>query len=456
MINPQEYSALKIIGNAVLNRNYNPFGLANLFEDVMDDQIPTYTNLKKMLPNYDLIYAIHSAAATVCDAFEALQQENEYKDDPLRLPRVIVFSSLPYDPAMFRGSKHAPRNLWREPRSLVALPHVATYASNYETLTLSSPLSILSFLLRLFWMWLDTYLAQKAWQIAGKRNDSRRAARGLPDVQIGNKYYWQNYPLLSMGGVSPFVQPGAYIADNATVAGSLKSTTPIDLSHLKDWIGTESPNKSIIYVCFGTGTKLSDVEFSNLAKMAKAFEGSVYRILFALRKEEQDRCQQILDKIIGSKPSFVAEGVIEYGHGLLRIDADVPQEALLQSDKVVIFVSHMGFGGYTEAVNGGVPMVAYPSGCDQWYNCQRAVEAGVAVRANPQMKDLDSTVIEAIKNDALTIRSKQLATEAKRFAAGQIILNHADKVATESGKGSNSICDTSVTSSSTCNESLFD
>jgi hypothetical protein len=127
----------------------------------MDDQIPTYNNIKEILPDYDLVYAIHSAAATVCDAAEALKQEGE----PY-VPPCIVFSSLPYDTVFFRNSEaeDAPSSLWRTTRSLVAFPHVATFGEDK---------SILSFLFQLFWMWLDTLFAERAWLIAGKRNVSR-------------------------------------------------------------------------------------------------------------------------------------------------------------------------------------------------------------------------------------------------------------------------------------------
>ncbi len=52
-----------------------------------------------------------------------------------------------------------------------------------------------------------------------------------------------------------------------------------------------------------------------------------------------------------------------------------------------------------------VPMIAYPSGCDQWY------EAGVAVNANPKMDGLDSIVIDMLKNETFKTRSMQLASE---------------------------------------------
>lgn len=202
-------------------------------------------------------------------------------------------------------------------------------------------------------MWLDTHFAEKAWKIAGKRNDSRRAERHLPPVHCGNKYYWQNYPVLSMGGIHPFTTSGTYIADNVTVIGSLKSHAPVDITRLGDWVGSSNAGQNVIYACFGTGTILSEEEIRNLAKMVIALEVTQYRVLLALRKEEQDRHRQTFDKVICSKPTFEAEGVVEYRHGAFRIDADVPQESLLQSGRVVLFVTHMGFGAFTEAINGG-------------------------------------------------------------------------------------------------------
>ena len=74
-------------------------------------------------------------------------------------------------------------------------------------------------------------------------------------------------------------------------------------------------------------------------------------------------------------------------------------------------------------------MIAYPSGCDQWYNAQRAVEAGVAVKANPKMRGLDATVIDMLKSDVFKTRSTQLASEARMFDSAQIILQQANEVA---------------------------
>jgi hypothetical protein len=246
-----------------------------------------------------------------------------------------------------------------------------------------------------------------------------------------------------MGGLGPFITNGTEIADNVTVIGSLKSNAPVDISRLDDWMSRSGASDNIIFACFGTGTMLQIDEVTNLAKMVLALEGTNTTILFALRKDEQERYQHIFDNVFGTKPTFQDDGVVEYNHWKFRIDSDVPQESLLQSGKVKLFISHMGFGGFTEAINGGVPIVAYPSGCDQWYNTKRAVEAGVALAAHPKMKGLATTVMDVLKDDSYSFKARQLASEAKLFPTDEIILEHAEDVLLT--------CD-SETESSTCSD----
>ncbi len=92
-------------------------------------------------------------------------------------------------------------------------------------------------------------------------------------------------------------------------------------------------------------------------------------------------------------------------------------------------------------------MIAYPSGCDQWYNAQRAVEAGIAVKANPKMERLDSTVIDMLKNDTFKMRSIQLASEVNIYATDEIILDQANEVAGSETE--------TASTCSTCDDSPF-
>jgi len=425
VINPQEYSPFQIIYNTIFNRKYNPFGIAELFEQVMDDQIGTYENLKSMIPNYDLVYAVHSCATTVCDAAEALQQE----DSTLSVPPCVVFSSLPYESSFIYNG------LWNKPRSLVALPHVATYSWPMNALKGSKGFVrvIFAYLVQLFWMWLDTYHTERAWKKAGKRNDIRRAERGLLPVFEGNRYYWKAYPVLSLGGFHPYMVDGDIIANNATVVGSIRSTETSDLKRLYDWLIRTRVDK-IVYASFGTGTQLSEEEVANLAKLTLSLKDTRYSLLLSLQTSEQERLRHVFDRILGPVDR-VGSGFCEYLSGKFRIDDNVPQENLLLSKKVDLFISHLGFGGFIEGVNGGVPFICYPSGCDQWFNVERVVDAGIGIKAKPLMKDLDVTVFDALGNASLKHKSYELATKAAAFDSTKIILDMADDLcdgATES------------------------
>ena len=274
-------------------------------------------------------------------------------------------------------------------------------------------------------MWLDTYHAERAWKRAGKRNDKRRAQRGLPPVYEGNRYYWRSYPVLSLGGIEPYVAENNHIiADNVTVIGSIKSTTTSDLNRLNDWFTRVD---KIIYASFGTGTQLSVIEAKNLAKLALSLEGTRYSLLLSLQKNEQERLRGVFDEVMGSKARD-GGGILEYHDGKFRIDNDVPQENLLLSSKVEVFVSHMGMGAFIEGVSGGVRFVSYPAGCDQWFNQERVNDAGIALRAHPQLRDLDATVFEAIGNESMKERSRLFALKAANFDSTQVILAQADAV----------------------------
>ena len=288
----------------------------------------------------------------------------------------------------------------------------------------STTAEILSNLIQLFWMLLDTYLTERAWKIAAKQNDARRATRGLPPVYDGFRYYWMNYPVLSLGGKKPYITDEGSISDNATVVGSIQSTELSDLNRLKDWFNRGTSDTSIIYAGFGTGTQLSEEESQNLALLALSCHDTKYHLLVSLQKVDQDRLRDVFDLILGEPTKADSnDGVLEYIDGLLRIDSDVPQESLLACNKVSIFISHMGFGGFTEAVRGGVPMISYPAGCDQWFNAQRAVEAGIAVKANKNMKGLTETVFKAINDTSLRKQSEVFGLDEAKNDSNKIILD---------------------------------
>lgn len=253
------------------------------------------------------------------------------------------------------------------------------------------------------------------------------------------------YHVLSVGGVKPYIAEGDYIAGNATMVGSIRSTETSDLKRLEDWFDRANVNK-VVYASFGTGTQLSVEEATNLAKLSLSLKNSEHSLLLSLSEGSQERLEHVFNQVLESKPTKVGDGFTEYMNGKFRIDNDVPQENLLLSKlqrnkvQVDVFVSHIGFGGYTECL-WRVPFVAYPAGCDQWYNAERAVEAGVAGKAQLQMNNLDATVQSVINNEETWKRSHQLALDASYFDSNKIILGMVDEICDE---------DKTLEASSTC------
>jgi len=408
VINPLSYTAL-------INGILHPFPMAQHIETMMDEQDDMYHNLKPIVGKYDLVFAIHSVAPTVCDAVES---------SGTNVP-CVVFSSMPYDTSFYLGGKD--KDQWRMPRALVALPHVATYSA-----PIRSKQNIISYLTQLFWMALDAFLVNRAWSLAAKRNDIRRMKRGLPPVGTGFRYYLQTYPVLSFGGIQPFIASGERIADNVTVVGSIDTIrTPsgieAELNNSKSeafakWFNSSTDNDGIVFASFGTGTQLSVKEVSNIAKLAASLQGR-HRLLLALRPGEQSRLRPIIEDAVGCKPSSVGSGYVEYLDGAFRIDSNIPQAAVLESGKVVAFVSHMGFGGFCETVRAGVPIIAYPSGCDQWYNAERAVEAGIALRPGVNMDGIETAVQNVLNTDAIIRSSQDVAREISKYGANDILID---------------------------------
>lgn len=422
VVDPQSYSAL-------FNGIRHPLPLAEAVEKMFDNQEEMYQNLTKIIGQYDLVFAIHSTAATVCDAVESLAATTGNQ-----VP-CIIFSSMPYESSWFNAGKDP--HAWAMPRTVVTLPHVATYP---PPRTVTNPVALL---IQLFWMALDSFIVDWAWKRAYKYGNARRARRGLPPVN-GYRSYLQKYPVLTFGGTHPYISQGEEIADNVTCIGSTDSErSDVELfleikntgASFSKWFyqddieNTSMNDRKIILAAFGTGTMLNDKEVANVVRMAKSHQlNSTHRVLFALRTEEQKRLRSAIDSALSSSPTDSGDDYLEYFNGDLRIQSSIPQVAVLESGKVSVFLSHMGFGGFSEGVRAAVPFVVYPSGCDQWYNAVRAVEAGIAVRSGTNMTHVESAVLEVINSDEINKESKRIAEEARKNNAERTVQHLIDEI----------------------------
>merc|ERR1711862_518487 len=87
------------------------------------------------------------------------------------------------------------------------------------------------------------------------------------------------------------------------------------------------------------------------------------RILWALRMPQQMKL----------KPLLPAQGAT------IRIEKFTPQPEVLAHARVKVFLSHCGWGGVTDAIAAGVPILGFPGMNDQFTNARMVQEAGAGI-----------------------------------------------------------------------------
>jgi len=393
----------------------HPFLMASAANEMFDEQEGMYEPMKSELRSgrYDLVVAMHSVVSIVADAAESVA-----KEDNESVISVAIFSSLPYDPAMHLDEIRT----WNHPRSLTAFPHVSAYSS-------IPPSNAVAYVKQRLWQALDAVLTRRAWSRSAAHNNARRARRGLDPIPNGWKGYLERYHCICFGGVFPYIDTDSPIAPNVTVIGSIEShPTPLEGDLLR-WLSDAAAKDGIVYASFGTGTELNEAEAAAIAgDMVRGLEGTPYPLLIALRVEEQARLRNAIDAAVGSPPTKEADCYLEYLGGRLRIEADVPQSSLLSSGRVRLFLSHMGMGGFVEGCKGGIPFIAYPSGCDQWFNAQRAVDAGIAVQAPYGLDNVSELVQQALKDKRLLARAKAVSRDLSKINGEILALQAIDRL----------------------------
>lgn len=368
----------------------NPFVLPMAVENLWDQQEGMYEPLRDELRTgqYDLVFAMHSTINVVADAAESVAKEGGPSTP------VAIFSSLPYEPAMYLPGTEG----WDMPRCLTTFPHVSTYSS--------TPKNLWDRLVQTAWRAIDMVLTNYSFEIeAAAYNNARRARRGLPPMAGAWKGYVKNYPTISFGGVFPFLDAQSTIAEQVTVVGSLEAPTVEPEGDLEEWI--EAAEDGFVYASFGTGTELSADEAAALIKGLAATKS--LPSLVALRSTQQRIFRDVWSEALGAEPTAESSTHLEYLGGRIRIQADVPQAAVLASGKAKVFVSHMGMGGFVESVKGGVPIICYPSGCDQYFNAQRAVDAGMAVIAPMGLGNLDQLIKQVLADAEIQFKAREAA-----------------------------------------------
>ncbi|MCE2055941.1 Scopoletin glucosyltransferase [Datura stramonium] len=167
-----------------------------------------------------------------------------------------------------------------------------------------------------------------------------------------------------------------------------------DKQECLQWLDTKKQS-SVIYVCFGSMSNLTDTQ---IEEIALGLEASEQEFIWVVRK--------------GKIPEGFEERTKEKG---LIIRGWAPQVLILDHEAVGAFVTHCGWNSTLEGVSAGVPMVTWPMFAEQFFNEQLITEVlriGVAVGAEQWSREVENVKSEAI---AKAMRRLMVGEESKEM-----------------------------------------
>ncbi|KAJ4746362.1 UDP-glycosyltransferase 89B1 [Rhynchospora pubera] len=181
----------------------------------------------------------------------------------------------------------------------------------------------------------------------------------------------------------------------------------VSSAELTAWLAT-CPQKSVVYVCFGSQYTPSE---SQASAIAAALELSGVRFIWPL----------------GGLSTVIPEGFEERtkGKGLV-IRGWAPQVEILRHPAVGSFLTHCGWNSVLEGVVAGVTLLTWPVQAEQFINVKLLVEAvGMALKAAsgsdavPEAEELAKTFAESVgmRAGSLTDVVREKSVEMQREAA---------------------------------------
>ncbi|MFH9982762.1 glycosyltransferase [Streptomyces sp. NPDC017179] len=180
---------------------------------------------------------------------------------------------------------------------------------------------------------------------------------------------------------------------------------------LSDWL---TEQKSVVFMGFGTITRLTREQVASLVEVARRLEGEGHQVLWKLPRE-----QQHLLPPAGELPAN------------LRIENWVPSQLdVLAHPNVKVFFTHAGGNGYHEGLYFGKPLVVRPL----WVDCDdqavRGQDFGVSLTVDhPETVDTDDVldkITRVLDEPSFTERAEYYAGLLKdaggRTAAADLLL----------------------------------
>ncbi|KAK8515070.1 hypothetical protein V6N13_122017 [Hibiscus sabdariffa] len=165
----------------------------------------------------------------------------------------------------------------------------------------------------------------------------------------------------------------------------------------------QQPNRSVIYVSFGSITSMSREQ---LVELWSGLLNSKMKFLFVVRP----------NSVIGK--DVEAEDVVRELHEKTKDQGYIvdwaPQEEVLNHPAVGGFLTHSGWNSTLESIVAGVPMICWPYFADQQVNSRVVTEVW---KIGLDMKDVcDRKVVEKMVKDVMVDRKEEFSNSAAEMA----------------------------------------
>ncbi|MDV8025295.1 macrolide family glycosyltransferase [Rhodococcus sp. IEGM 1330] len=207
-------------------------------------------------------------------------------------------------------------------------------------------------------------------------------ARWLRENDIdAEPWEWITYPQHCLSLIPEVMQPNAdRVPDSVQFVGPCLDPVRLDD---RSWTAPDAP---ILYISFGTGYN-ERPEFYRLC--IETFGNTDWHVVISIGR-------RVDPAVLGALPANI------------EVHEHVPQLAVL--DVAMVFITHAGMGGCTEALWFGVPTVAIPQAVDQFGNAAMLAELGVGVHLEFE------TVTATMLADAVAA-ARELASRATEVSA---------------------------------------
>lgn len=132
------------------------------------------------------------------------------------------------------------------------------------------------------------------------------------------------------------------------------------------WLNSRKPN-SVLYICFGSLTRFSKEQTSEIAAALKESGHSFIWVVGKILKTDDDQEEEswlpdgFEDEVRGNDRGFIIKGW-------------APQVLILEHQAIGGFLTHCGWNSILEGVSAGVPMVTWPVFAEQFNNEKLATQ----------------------------------------------------------------------------------